>query len=214
MFTRRQFLTAASGSIALPLAIARPAFAMPDKQEVLFDPEAPVLGNPKGDVTIVEYFDYRCPVCRRTYPDTMSVIKADGNVRLVMKDWPIFGGVSVTAAQAALGAASIGRYPDAVQALITAGSFKTDEDVMAILKQAGIAEAPLIKAVNSDIDKINRLLDRNYRQADAFDFNGTPSYVIETAVFRGSLDADTLKHMIAAARASRAKSSSPAPDHT
>ena len=143
--------------------------------------------------------------------DLMDLVRQDGNLRLVMKDWPIFGDASVTAAQAALGAASFGRYADAVEALITARGLKTDDDVMAALAAAGIDEAKLTKAVNDGIDKINGLLDRNYRQADGFGFDGTPSYVIETAVFRGALDADALRTMIGDARKAKAKAKADAP---
>ena len=63
----------------------------------LYDPDAPVQGNPEGDVTVVEYFDYQCPFCKRMHPILEEVVAADGNVRLVMKDWPIFGAPSVFA---------------------------------------------------------------------------------------------------------------------
>jgi protein-disulfide isomerase len=210
MLSRRHFIAASAGAFAAPFAIGR-ALARPDKAEVLYDADAPVLGNPKGDITIVEYFDYRCPYCRKGYAAMMDLVRQDGNLRLVMKDWPIFGDASVTAAQAALGAASFGRYADAVEALITARGLKTDDDVMAALAAAGIDEAKLTKAVNDGIDKINGLLDRNYRQADGFGFDGTPSYVIETAVFRGALDADALRTMIGDARKAKAKAKADAP---
>lgn len=196
MIDRRTLLAA---GLALPALAVRPALASPDRNEVLRDPDAPVLGNPDGDVTIVEYFDYRCPVCRKGFPGLMDVVAADGHVRLVLKDWPIFGGPSVTAAQAALGAVELGRYPDAVKTLIAA-RLDSEDDVLAALDGAGIDTGKLTAAINRRIDRINGLLDRNYRQADGFDFNGTPSYVIETAIFRGQIDEKTLKHLIATAR--------------
>ena len=68
------------------------------------DPEVPALGNPEGDVTLVEYFDYQCPVCRQLHPQLSRAVHDDGRVRLVSKGWPIFGGVSVHAARIALAA--------------------------------------------------------------------------------------------------------------
>ena len=64
---------------------------------VFNDPDAPVQGNPDGDVTLVKYFDYQCPFCKRMHPMLKDVVAEDGNVRLVMKDWPIFGAASIRA---------------------------------------------------------------------------------------------------------------------
>ena len=66
---------------------------------VLRDPEIPVAGNPDGDVTIVEYFDYNCPYCRKLEPELQQVVFDDGKVRLIWKDWPILGPVSMIATQ-------------------------------------------------------------------------------------------------------------------
>lgn len=200
MIDRRQFLAAlpaAAGFAALPAAAGEP---LPSRQDVLFDPDAPVLGNPQGDVTIVEYFDYQCPHCRKGHPGLMKAVKDDGKVRLVMKDWPIFGGASVTAAQAALGAVALGRYEVAVEALIAARPPLTEDGVFGALAKAGIDEAALVKAVNGRIATINGLLDRNHRQAVAFDFPGTPSFVINKAIFRGPLDGAAIGQMIRDAR--------------
>ena len=71
------------------------------RDSVLRDPEIPALGNPNGDVTIVEYFDYQCPYCKKVDPELMRVAQEDGKVRVVFKDWPIFGGASTYAAKMA-----------------------------------------------------------------------------------------------------------------
>jgi len=80
------------------------------RDSVLRDPEIPSLGNPKGDLTIVEYFDYQCPYCKKVVPELAQLAKEDGNIRLVMKDWPIFGDVSVSAAKLALAAKYQNKY--------------------------------------------------------------------------------------------------------
>ena len=71
---------------------------------VLRDPEIPAAGNPDGDITIVEWFDYNCPYCRKIEPELRQVVQDDGKVRLVLKDWPILGEVSKIAARMALAA--------------------------------------------------------------------------------------------------------------
>src|SRR5215472_13992510 len=72
------------------------------RDSVLRDPEIPALGNPRGDLTVVEFFDYQCPFCKKLAPEITQVIREDGNIRLVLKDWPIFGDVSTAAAKLAL----------------------------------------------------------------------------------------------------------------
>lgn len=201
MLTRRLLL--GSGLMFGTIAIvgARPAFARKmSKAEIFNDKDAPLIGNPKGDVTIVEYFDYQCPYCKKTHPTVRKVVERDGNVKLVMKDWPIFGDASIFASQAVLGAAQIGKYEVAHEALMkTKGKF-THEDVEKTLKDAGLSMAEIAGAVNKYNAKISGLLDRNYSQAMEFNFVGTPAYVIGTNVYPGVLDEKGLVEAIARAR--------------
>ena len=103
--TRRERLALlGAGAVLLGAGIApRPAFAEDDEEKVLTealvlrDPDIPVAGNADGDITIVEWFDYNCPYCRKLEPELRQVVQDDGKVRLVLKDWPILGPVSVVA---------------------------------------------------------------------------------------------------------------------
>src|SRR6516162_4582485 len=92
------------------------------RDAVLRDPEIPALGNPHGDLTVVEYFDYQCPYCKKVAPEIAQVVRDDGKIRLVLKDWPIFGAVSKSAAQLALAAKYQNKYQEAHQ--------KTIEDLL------------------------------------------------------------------------------------
>jgi thiol-disulfide isomerase/thioredoxin len=74
------------------------------RESVLRDPEIPAIGNPQGDLTIVEYFDYQCPYCKKVAPELAKIAREDGKLRIVLKDWPIFGGVSQYAARMVLAA--------------------------------------------------------------------------------------------------------------
>src|SRR6201997_2740047 len=94
----------------------------PSEMAVLRDPDNPVLGNPDGDVAIVEWFDYNCPYCRKLEPELRQVVQDDGKVRLVLKDWPILGPVSVVAARMALACKYQGKYAEAHDALFTVSS--------------------------------------------------------------------------------------------
>jgi protein-disulfide isomerase len=171
------------------------------QQDVFFDPDAPVLGNPKGDVTIVEFFDYQCPYCKKAHPDVKQVVREDGNVRYIMKDWPVFGDASVFASQAALGAVELGLYEAVNSALMATPGALTEEDVKKIIVGAGADLQQLGSAVNANFKKISALLERNYNQALAFNFSGTPSFVIGNALYAGLLDKDTLRGAIRSARA-------------
>ncbi|MDO6962907.1 DsbA family protein [Rhizobium alvei] len=204
MLTRRKTLALSLATIATSAMVGRAHAAQPTKSEVFFDRDAPVLGNPKGDVTVAEYFDYQCPYCKKSYDMVRRVVASDGNVRLLMKDWPVFGEVSAYAAQAALGAAEIGRYEAALDGLMRHDGKLDHEEVQSILADAGIGMPALIEAVNAKSGKINGLLDRNYAQAMAFNFIGTPSFVIGKDLYPGVLDEKALTAAIAKARKEKA----------
>ena len=89
------------------------ATVLSDNRDLLEnDPNAPVLGNPEGDVTVVEFFDYNCPYCRRVKPHIEALLEEDPNVRLVYREWPILGDGSVFAARAALASREQGKYEE------------------------------------------------------------------------------------------------------
>ncbi|MEX6504749.1 DsbA family protein [Jiella sp. M17.18] len=183
-FDRRRFLTATlAGGLALA---AGPALAAPDplsKRAVLYDPAAPVLGNPRGDVTVVEWFDYQCPYCKKAYPEVMKTVAEDGHIRLVMKDWPIFGLPSEYAAHLTLAA---GKYrPRALDALMKTPGQLTDATIDARLTAAGFDVAALKAAYARNRTRIDALLKRNKAQAEGFGFFGTPAYMVGTTLFPG-----------------------------
>ncbi len=199
MMSRREILkAAAAGSAAM--ALATPAFgqSFPTVEQVLFDREIPVLGNPEGDVTVAEYFDYQCPFCKRGHEDLMDVVREDGNVRLVMKDWPIFGIPSVHASSLVL--ASGDRYEKALGALMATPARLRKEEVDAVLAEAGLDPSDLFAAFKEDKDRIDGILARNMDQANAFGFGGTPAFIIGSRIYHGAMDRQALQAAIATAR--------------
>ena len=205
MLTRRKIIAAAPAAFAFAALGAGAAQALEiSEKTVFFDPDAPVLGNPKGDVTVVEFFDYQCPYCKKNHPMIRDVVKADGNIRFLMKDWPILGDASVYAAQAALGAAQIGRYETAMEALMKFKGRLSPDSVKQTLVDAGLKMDDITAAVNKYNQKISGLLDRNYGQATAFEFVGTPSFVVGRTTYAGVLDDKMLKVAIAEARKKKA----------
>lgn len=196
--TRRDMLATAALAIIAP----RVSSAVELTQNALyFDKDAPVLGNPKGDVTLVEFFDYQCGYCKSSHPMVRRIVKEDGNIRLVLKDWPIFGGVSVFAAQAVLGAAQLGKYEPAMEAVMKINGRVNEEAVEQALASVDLPMDRIAAAVNKHNAKISGLLDRNYAQATSFNLVGTPSFVTGTSLYPGVLDEEGLKKAIAKARA-------------
>lgn len=170
------------------------------KDAVLRDPEIPALGNPKGDITIVEYFDYQCPYCKKISPVLDQVLREDGNVRLVLKDWPILGDPSGYAARLVLAAKYQNKYEAAHRALIVKVGRLTEGAIDETLTQAGIDVAKAKADLAANKVTIDALLKRNNEQAEAFGFRGTPAFVVGTFRVPGGLTAEQFKLAIADAR--------------
>lgn len=171
-----------------------------DVEAILNDPEAPVAGNRDGDVTIVAFLDYNCPYCKKSAPDLARIVKEDGKLRLVYKDWPVIAETSVYAAQLALAAAYQEAYERAHHALMAAKGRLSKAQISAVIQGAGIDLARLETDLGANGDKITALLRRNMAQADSLGLQGTPTYLV--GPFRTStLDYKGFKQVIADARA-------------
>lgn len=198
MIKRRALFIATAASLAMPSLLRAKE---PSQKDIFFDKDAPVLGNPKGDVTIAEYFDYQCGYCKSVHPIVSKVVKDDGNVRLVMKDWPVFGAASVFAAQAVLAADKLGKYQPAQEALLKLSGPLTPDRVQQALEEIGISQDALKASVNANVKRIAGILDRNWLQAEGLGFQGTPSFVIGATLYPGALTENDLKEALAKARA-------------
>jgi protein-disulfide isomerase len=198
MIDRRSLLIGALAIGATPLA----ASAAPDpmsREAVLFDPEVPVLGNPKGDVTIVEFFDYQCPYCKKAHPDVARLVREDSGIRHVMKDWPIFGPASLYASRLPLAAGN--HHPKALAALMATPGRLTPQQVEKTLSRAGFSVSSLNVAYDADSDRINGILQRNSIQAETFGLMGTPAYMVGTVLFPGVVEPADMKQAVLQARA-------------
>jgi protein-disulfide isomerase len=205
--TRRSALGLLGG--ALLLGTQRGALAAPadgkeedvlNEASVLRDPDIPVAGNAKGDITIVEYFDYQCPYCRKLAPDLTAAVKQDGKVRLVFKDWPILGPVSVYASRLAMATKYQGKFVEAHDALIRLDSRLTEDIVRDRLAKSGIDVDRAIADLQANQDAIAATLKRTNEQASAFGFNGTPAFIIGKFRVPGPLDKVQFGQAIADAR--------------
>jgi protein-disulfide isomerase len=167
---------------------------------VLRDPDIPVAGNAGGDVTIVEYFDYQCPYCRKIEPDLRQVVQDDGKVRLVFKDWPILGPVSVVAARLALASKYQGKFVQAHDALIGVNARLTEPRIRELLAGAGIDVDRLDRDLAANANAIDAIIARNGDQAKAFGFRGTPSFIVGKFRVPGILTMAQFDQVIADAR--------------
>lgn len=203
--TRRTALTLigasalAVGGITLARAAAGDDEVLTESK-VLRDPDTPVAGNPEGNVTIVEWSDYNCPYCRKLEPELRQVIQDDGKVRLVMKDWPILGPVSVTAARIALAAKFQNKYHQAHDAMMGVSSRLTEPRINELLAAAGVDMDRLKRDLTDHGSDIDALLKRNNEQAEAFGFSGTPSFIVGKYRVPGVLSMTEFEQVIADAR--------------
>ncbi len=168
--------------------------------EILNDPTSPVGGNIKGDVTLVEFFDYRCGFCKRVFPTLVKLIKDDDNIRFVYKEFPILGPQSLFASRAALAAWKLDkekyyRFHDAM--MVSKGNL-TDAKTIKLAESVGLEE----KALRAEMAKpeISAILQKNFALAKALNINGTPAFVIGDRVVPGAIDLETMRDLVKAAR--------------
>jgi protein-disulfide isomerase len=168
------------------------------RREILDDPATPAAGNPKGDATIVEFFDYRCPYCKQVQPSLESLLQQDPKLRVVYKEFPVLGQPSITAARAALAAQRQGKYDAFHRAMMAAHGQITDATVYQVAASVGIDVDRLKKDMAAP--EIAQALKANLALADVLDIHGTPAFIIGDHVVPGAVDSDALKTMVADAR--------------
>ncbi|MDH6233717.1 protein-disulfide isomerase [Mesorhizobium soli] len=169
---------------------------------ILNDPADPKAGNAKGDVTIVYFFDYNCPYCKRTMAPLEKVVRADGKVRVVYKDWPILSTASIYGARLALAANYQGKYQEAHHALMSIPGGKVSEDRMRkAVASSGVDMARLERDLKAKEGDITELMRRHGAQADALGLAGTPVFLIGPFLVASALDEAGFKQVISDARA-------------
>jgi len=204
--SRRQTLSLFGASVAAVGVSALPTASRAESDEVLTealvlrDPDIPAAGNAAGDISIVEYFDYQCPVCRRVEPELRQVVHEDGKVRLVWKDWPILGPMSVTASRMALASRYQDKFIEAHDALIAINSKLNEARIREALAGAGIDVDRLDRDLAGQAGAIDATLGRNNDQATAFEFRGTPSFIVGKFRVPGGLTMVQFGQVIADAR--------------
>jgi len=170
-------------------------------RDAMVTPDDPVAGNPKGSVIVVEFYDTRCPYCRKMEPTMDRLLAQDHDVRLVYKDLPILGPPSVLAAHALLAAQRQDGYERLRSALMQMPPDYTKEQVLATARKVGLDDARLARDMDSPA--IETRLTANLKLAQVLGIDGTPALVIGDSLVPGAVDLAELEKSIAAARMTR-----------
>lgn len=167
----------------------------------LFDsPHQVVLGNPRGSVTAVEFFDYNCAFCKHALPDMEKLLQTDPNLKFVLKEFPVLGPGSVQAAQVAIAARmqdpTGAKYLEFHEKLLGGRGVADQARALAVAKEVGFDMARIKKDMNSP--EVKTTIDQDMKLADTLGVDGTPSYVIGNQLIVGAIGYDQLKQKIAA----------------
>lgn len=166
-------------------------------KELLQAPLSPVIGNPKADVTIVEFFDFRCGYCKRVAPVVQEILNTDPNVRVVFKQLPVLGQDSTYAAKAALAAHKQGKYEAFHNALIAEKTLD-EKTVLALAQKLNLDVIKLQMDIASN--EVKHEIESNLKLAEPLGINGTPGFVIGDNIAPGAMDIDGMRNFVELAR--------------
>lgn len=171
------------------------------QNELLHDPASPVSGNPKGEITLVEFYDYRCGFCKKAAQAVTELQKEDPRVRVVYKDFPILGEPSELAAKAALASQAQGKHQVFHEALLASHADMTKDEILKVAVGVGLDP----KRLEADManPEWQAVIEKNRALADELGISGTPGFIVGTELVPGILDLNGLKELIARARQGR-----------
>jgi len=175
----------------------RTRVALADLQDEIYDdPDHVVLGNPDGDVTLVELFDYNCGYCRSAMPDMATLLADDPNLKIILKEFPILSKESVDAARIAVAVnKSEADYWQFHQKLFTSHGKIDEAAALSVAESLGLS--PVSLKLDADSAETTSILDRSYTIAQTLGVSGTPTYIIGNDVIPGAIGLDALKERIA-----------------
>ncbi len=165
--------------------------------------ELPMAGNPKGDVTVVEYFDYNCGYCRKAFEDLVKLIDEDKNIRVVFQEMPILSPSSVKMASIALAAHKQGKYFEMHQALMNYRGSQSDDAFYGLAEKIGLD----VKKLREDAESadVKAQISKSLDMAKSLDIRGTPGFIIGDEIYPGYIGMDGLSNAIKRARSQNNK---------
>ncbi|MCP4394792.1 MAG: DsbA family protein [Alphaproteobacteria bacterium] len=173
------------------------------KTELHADLSDPVIGNPNGDITLIEFFDYNCGYCKSVLPSIKKLIEQDKNIRIVFKEKPSLGATSFFATKAAIASIKQGKYFKFHQALMGAKGRLSEAKVMKIAQDIGLDTEKLSKDLNDP--SVNKMIEKNQKLASKLGMRGVPAIIIEDQYFPGAMPLDAMVKEIKKIRDARAK---------
>lgn len=184
-------------------AAARDVQMLADNKEALLnDPASWVGGNPQGDITIVEFTDYRCGYCRKAFAEVEELVKSDGNIRFVLKEFPILGEESMISSRFAIAVRQLHgdeAYKKAHDALITLRGSPDAATLGALAVDLGLEAGPIIARMNAD--EVTAVIAANHAMADKLQITGTPTFVLGDQLLRGYVPLDAMRQLVEDERA-------------
>jgi protein-disulfide isomerase len=201
--SRSTFLRLIGGAAALVFSRSFSLGAENDVTHAMIftDPETPTGGNPEGDLTVVDFFDYNCPFCKDSAIHLERLVKTDGKIRLIYKDWPILAETSIIGARLALGAKYQDKYLAAHHALMEVPGYGVSrEQMIEAVSKSGVDMNRLDADLKANTAAITSLLKRNLRIAEAVGLQGTPGFLIGPYKVNEALTYEGFAHAVADAR--------------
>ena len=183
-------------------AMERDKTLIAERADVLFDdPASWVGGNPEGDITVVEFIDYRCGYCRKAWQEVDALVAGDGNIRFVMKEFPILGEGSVLSSRFAIAVLQLhggDAYKKAHDALLSLRADATPEALDRVATDLGL-DAAAIRA-RMDAPEVTKVIEDNHRLAQEMEISGTPTFVVGGTMVRGYMPLDAMQQIMAEQR--------------
>ena len=173
-----------------------------EQAEVIFnDPASWVGGNPEGDITVVEFIDYRCGYCRKAWQEVDQLIETDGNIRFVLKEFPILGEQSVLSSRFAISVLQLhgsDAYKQAHDALLSLRADATPEALVRVAEDLGLEPQPIMDRMQAP--EVTKVIEDNHRLARTMDVSGTPTFVVGGTMVRGYVPLQAMQEIVAEQR--------------
>ena len=172
------------------------------QSEAIFnDPASWVGGNPEGDITVVEFIDYRCGYCRKAWQEVDALVEQDGNIRFVLKEFPILGEQSVLSSRFAIAVLQLHggeAYKTAHDTLLSMRADASPEALARVAEEMGLDPQPILDRMNAD--EVTKVIEDNHRLAQTMEISGTPTFVVGGTMVRGYVPLEAMQQIVAEQR--------------
>jgi protein-disulfide isomerase len=184
-------------------AVARDKEMLAAQSDAIFNDAASYVGgNPDGDITVVEFIDYRCGYCRKAWQEVDQLVEGDGNIRFVLKEFPILGEQSVLASRFAIAVLQLhgdDAYKQAHDALLSMRADTTPDALVRVANDLGLEPQPIMDRMNAP--EVTKVIEDNHRLAQTMDISGTPTFVVGGTMVRGYVPLEAMQQIVEEQRA-------------